>query len=103
MHAVKLPARDQRTIVVECPRNTEHVLLTRAGGHVRPVSITVDWANDRVDHLLRHVPIYTLTGPRILKDGREGKHVSNVLRLHEAVPQWIRDSTDGLRPQWVIR
>ncbi|WP_100475681.1 hypothetical protein [Mycobacteroides abscessus] len=103
MHAISGAAKDRHVVVVECPGNTEQVLITRAGGQVRPVSIAVDWANDRVDHMLRHVPIYTLTGPRVRKDGSEGRNVSGVLRLHDPVPQWIRESTDGLRPRWVIR
>ncbi|WP_131806381.1 hypothetical protein [Mycobacteroides abscessus] len=94
---------DQRlVVVVQCPQNSERV-RTRSGWRMRPVSIAVDWANDRVDHLLRHVPIYRLTGPRILKGGVEGVTVTSTLRMHDPVPQWIQDSTDGLRPQWVIR
>ncbi|WP_219068206.1 hypothetical protein [Candidatus Mycobacterium methanotrophicum] len=103
MRGIRHTVEDRRLITVECPLNTERVVLSRAGGLFRPVRIVADWSTHRVDSCTRHIPIYTLTGPRILKSGLEGRSVCRVFSLTDAEPHWITDCTDRHRPSWAMR
>lgn len=94
---------DRRTVHVECPLNTELVALGRRGEEFRPVHIAVDWSTQRIDIYRRHAPAYTVTGPIILRNGREGRTISHTFASIDAVPQWIRDITENLRPHWAIQ